>query len=458
MKSSRAERLKEQNRLLRIRDDVEKELKKIPGVFGVGVGLKEKAGEITEEFCFRVYVHEKKAKKNIPDSQLIPKEIQGVKTDVLIVREEKFIAEDNSKYRPLQGGIQIGNNKSSSIGTLGCIATLDADGSIVLLSNHHVLFAGSGGIGDKVGQPTHSSCCCCTCNEIGIILDGEKNATVDCAIARITSNEGFTNEIKDIGWIAGTNLAVVGDRVRKRGRTTRLTEGTVTDVVGKVEITPVAALPPFASFGDSGSVVINDDNEVVGLLYAIDVATMRLGFANHIAAVVARLGITINRTGSADSIPLLNSEKVQPHQEIQMASFTHFLKDCEKELKETVFGREILESIYKHHYEAISLVNHNREVKVAWNRYQGPSFVAHFMKNSKEDHYMIPESIQGITLQNLLIKMAVVLEKNGSLQLAQDVDRYAIDILNYAQTCRSVEEFLEKIKQKDKRLENMIPV
>ena len=59
----------------------EDELMSIPGVTGVDIGKKIVKGSKTDEIAIRVFVQKKKDK--VPEGQRIPKEIDGVKTDVM---------------------------------------------------------------------------------------------------------------------------------------------------------------------------------------------------------------------------------------------------------------------------------------------------------------------------------------------------------------------------------------
>jgi S1-C subfamily serine protease len=82
---------------------------------------------------------------------------------------------------------------------------------------------------------------------------------------------------------SGVAPAIIGDRVFKVGRTTGLTHGTITDVstvVGPVGYDPGECWfarsivvegvngTLFSDHGDSGSAVVKDNGEVIGLLYA----------------------------------------------------------------------------------------------------------------------------------------------------------------------------------------------
>jgi hypothetical protein len=69
----------------RIKDEAERELLKRPGVTGVDVGPKYVGGKETNTLAIRVYVEKK---KEVQGTSAIPKQIQGVPTDVI---ERKFV-------------------------------------------------------------------------------------------------------------------------------------------------------------------------------------------------------------------------------------------------------------------------------------------------------------------------------------------------------------------------------
>ena len=106
----------------------------------------------------------------------------------------------------------------------------------------------------------------------------------------------------------------MGMAVRKRGRTTELTHGSITatdyttnvdygDGLGVVTLTnqirivnDAAQSAFFGKKGDSGSVVVNPDNNVVGLYFAGNISGT-VGVANQIAAVLSALDISLCTKG-----------------------------------------------------------------------------------------------------------------------------------------------------------------
>lgn len=139
--------------------------------------------------------------------------------------------------------------------------------------------------------------------------------TVDCAVA--TLDGGISSDSKNLdllGQLSGvrTSPVDVGDVVAKIGRTTGVTHGTVTAIEldnvtvgydsgnatfnGQIEIEGTG-LQPFSRGGDSGSLIIDQNNLAAALLFAgTDTGGangMGLTYANPIELVLQALGITL---------------------------------------------------------------------------------------------------------------------------------------------------------------------
>ncbi len=133
------------DRILAIKKDAQVRLRTIPGVHAVGIGAKVVGGSRTSEPSIIVYTVKKKALSEIPPNELIPAEIDGVKTDVVeedIPRYHSSFPDTSGDYRSngLDGGIQIQAGQSDVLGTLGCIgATDDPEPKIVAITCHHVV-------------------------------------------------------------------------------------------------------------------------------------------------------------------------------------------------------------------------------------------------------------------------------------------------------------------------------
>ena len=128
----------------------EARLLEIPGVYHVSVGAKERGGKLSREMCIRVYVRAKQPLESIAPRDRIPREIEGVQTDVNVIQSAKPLA-NFGQYRPVKGGIAItnmiavpvalvpGSPYGFNVGTFGCTATRRSGGKPVLLTNCHVL-------------------------------------------------------------------------------------------------------------------------------------------------------------------------------------------------------------------------------------------------------------------------------------------------------------------------------
>ena len=234
---------------------------------------------------------------------------------------------------PIQLGTSGGNvfdiaNGYCCSGTLG--ALVQKGGSQYILSNSHV-FAGdvvSGGngrvaqIGDDVNQPGLVDANCSTANT-NIVADVSSLSTlyppgstpnVDCAIAQVRAGMVSTNgAILEVGTISASTVAAsVGQAVKKSGRTTGLTRGTISALNATVNVgyeTECAGgsftktftgqiivsqhHSSFLNSGDSGSLMIEDvstNPRAVGLLYA---GSSQSAVANPIGAVLSHLGATM---------------------------------------------------------------------------------------------------------------------------------------------------------------------
>ncbi|MEM9544882.1 MAG: hypothetical protein AAGA77_02865 [Bacteroidota bacterium] len=455
----------------KVRDKVEKELMKLPDVLAVGVGLKETAGELKRELCFKVTVQKKKSKRSIKKDHRIPEEIFGFKTDVVEVVVSQPPT-DRSKYRPLIGGCQIASSTKSGVGTLGCLAKRNSDNKIVLLTNWHVVVDNGAAVeNERIGQPNHNGCCsCCATGEIAVVSAGFLDNTHDCAIAVLNGQEGDTipevryiNEILGIGAVAGSANPLGGETVFKYGRTTELTRGIITNdntVIGvdfsdtydgfgtitrpgvTVQGQPVGT--SFIDFGDSGSVSVNELNQVVILNWAIQ-------GGGRISQVETDLGITIldssfPTTANKSGVPLggtaISSTPIPA---------PHFLEQLQDQLNASATGRILSELFDIHQKEILALVRKNREVMTAWHRYQGPAYLSHMSISAKRNK-PVPQEINGISLQNLLLKMTAVLKRNGSPELKQAVENNYLTVIEVFASGSKLEEWKRNLDELDNKL------
>lgn len=380
--------MKTLNEIQPIKQDIEKDFLSRPGVTGVGIAKKIKGGKITDELSIRVYVEEK---KDVPKDEMIPKTIKGIKTDVIerkfvlhpfLVRVEDIeLKADTSTYDPLQGGISIGpcrsvylNDAEAAcqgapgagnyifVGTLGAIVRDNNSGDEMLLSNFHVMCLDNGwNVGDDMVQPSRVDGGSCPADIVGELQRASLGGQVDCAVASHT-DRGYSCEIVDIGDVTGTATASVGMAVRKRGRTTGLTYGTVDDVnlsvtidycngLGNVTLTnqigidvETAKSTQFGNSGDSGSVVVDKNRKVIGLYFA-GTPDGTYGVANPIQAVLNTLDVKICVPKSKEILKEFKDLKEYREEFKYLKEYKE--KEKEKEFKEYKDFKEYKEKDFK---------------------------------------------------------------------------------------------------------------
>jgi hypothetical protein len=232
--------------------------------------------------------------------------ISGLSYEVEPVYSGRFMAlqDRTSRFRPAPGGVSIGCAAEINAGTLGAVL-YDNTGRKVILSNNHVLAASNEAkIGDKVYQPgqydggTENDVIGTLYKFIEIKLDGN---LVDAALATPLDDSLVSEDILEIGKPTGFGTATEGMHVKKSGRTTGVSDGIVFDTSATVKVggypwdnsifeDQIIITPAIIQQGDSGSVILDDSNRIVGLGFA---GSEVFGVANKIQYVVDMLGLTL---------------------------------------------------------------------------------------------------------------------------------------------------------------------
>lgn len=124
------------------------------GVVGVAVGYRNYMEEATDELALAVLVEKKRPVEALRPEDLIPRDLDGARTDVVEVGRLEAYATPRDRYRPtIPAGVSIGHYKVTA-GTLGAIVFDKATGEPLLLSNNHVLANSNDSlIGDPILQP-----------------------------------------------------------------------------------------------------------------------------------------------------------------------------------------------------------------------------------------------------------------------------------------------------------------
>jgi len=421
---------------------VRAQLEAIPGVVEVGIGIKESGHEMTGEPAFGVYVEEKKPPEEVPPGEMIPAEIAGFPTDVR-VRQKLTKQEDTAKYRPLKGGVQIARAGSDGLGTIACFGHLDTpEGEVILLTAAHVVGimqddtpAGrTGGSNNNIelGQPSHTESWCCKCNDIAVTVHGVNHRRLDYAIARLKPGVTRIAEIEEIGAITAIGEPMMGQAVKKRGRTTGLTTGNISmllmnaagTAVEGYEVKKNGGNDAFTLGGDSGAAVLNNANEIIGLHHEGngDTAT-----GPNIVSRGTRIQVVLDSLetdGFRISITTGGGGGESELEAPAPAAGADVLWAVELRLRQTEAGRHLWALIERHQREVLHLVNDVRPVTVAWRRNEGPTFLAAIGRSLKEPLYRIPHQVGGVSRVQCAVAIATMLDAHGSERLRADLAQH----------------------------------
>jgi hypothetical protein len=232
----------------------------------------------------------------------IPATVDGVPTEVRVVGDVVAYAKPGGGGGT-QCGTSTGNNLECAAGTIGAVVLKGS--TRYLLSNNHVFAReNAASIGEREDAPGrydgHPKCA--VTPQIGTLAQYQNinfggNNTVDCALALLTG----TCSVAQSGGYTATNsvtAASVGLAVKKSGRTSHLTHGTIQAInvtinvgysAGTATFTGQIMTPGnFINSGDSGSLMVTETgNSPVGLCFA---GGSGGSFANPIGAVLQALG------------------------------------------------------------------------------------------------------------------------------------------------------------------------
>ena len=306
-------------------------------VVACGVGFKETERGITDEPCVVVSVTRKMPEAQLSPADIVPKKLGEVKTDVVETGVIRALQGHKDRWRPAPGGVSIGHADITA-GTLGCLVT--RNGELFILSNNHVLANSNaaqrgdpiiqaarydgGALDDQIAAledfiPLNFGASPATCstatgvesflNWLAKLLGSSHRVMafqevpdrnlVDAAIARPLSGDLVEKRILEIGVPQGTRDVTLGARVKKSGRTTGFTTGRIIqiDVTTRVSYEGGTAIfeeqlmaGPMSQGGDSGSAVLDEDDFVIGLLFAGSDATTII---NPIQFVLDALNVEI---------------------------------------------------------------------------------------------------------------------------------------------------------------------
>jgi hypothetical protein len=452
------------------------------------------------ELVLKVYVDRKLAADEIDPAHLVPKEFEGIPTDVSEMpttgvslqtpppasgKPEISIKQiDKRRQRPLIGGSRIQVDLAgSSGGTLGFMLVNMADlAKVYALTNWHVLLgrndapptAGT----TKAGQPTNddSSTKCCSAI-IGKVAAGLRDVTSDVGLVQLDPGTQWKADILEIGSVAGAHPltgqeAATHPQVRKRGERSGLTGGTVDSIGAQTTVdgitrnntiivatNPDTGQPPntplfFSQHGDSGSALVNDDNEVIGVVFAHPdppnggyqglVEGWALPIQDLISAIHAHDAITVDVAvgvlpGILNTVPGAPMVAV-PRELVDGRAPAHVpvggmeiaappradLARLERDLDRSERGRALVSLWLEHQHELMRLLNTNRRVATVWHRSGGAALFQLLTRMVSDPELALPTSLHDEPLSSCLDRLYAVFHRFASpplrVQLAEAHD------------------------------------
>ncbi len=315
-------------------------------VVATGVGYKISEDGKTNELSVICSVTKKLRKSELNPRDLVPTQLDGIATDVVpsgIIRASNA---HRIPHRPAPGGVSIGHPDITA-GTFGCL--VKKNGQTFILSNNHVMANSNDAlIGDPILQPgpadggvnpgsqiarlsefvpmrylnsdaVGNSSGCSIANTSASILNffaklvgsqsrlqaittrhQSSNNEVDAAIAKPINDNDVRADIFGLGPINGIVEGELGMAVKKSGRTTELTSGEIDQIDVTVDVqygqnrtarfSDQLMSRSISTGGDSGAAVINNDNQMVGLLFA---GSDNTTLFNRVQNVFSALSVTL---------------------------------------------------------------------------------------------------------------------------------------------------------------------
>ena len=291
--------------LLETKKSIEQILLKREDVIGVGID--------NDRQTIRIYVNNEDLKTELPP---LPTKMSGFPIEIIPIPGFIPLGFRTDRYRPVVGGVSA-SHPNVTAGTIGAVITDKITGNKLLLSNNHV-FANSdsherptASVGDPILQP-------------GRVDGGDMNDTVatlyrwvpfsdknlnivDAALAlptdqNIASPYILMDSNNDLLQVHGIKSVSSPISVKKYGRPTGMDRGKVIDWDFTVAVdyedgitrnfTDQILARIETQGGDSGSLLLDENNNAVGLVFAggMDTDGNWFGVANKIRNVLAMFG------------------------------------------------------------------------------------------------------------------------------------------------------------------------
>lgn len=192
--------------------------------------------------------------------------------------------------------------------------------------------------------------------------------------------------------------------------------------------------------GDSGTMVINAANEIVGMIVAgvrpdevfgesastiVELADVQaISMFTPIRDIVSLLDVHIPASPNpwASSIPARGARVfAMPGAELEETARQRGLARMRDGLRRSRRGRLILGKIGLHGRELRFMFSRVRALAVAWQHLKGPAFMHHGIRSLREPGYVVPQNIDGVSRRKLIETLLPIIEQHASPRLLRDL-------------------------------------
>jgi len=184
----------------------------------------------------------------------------------------------------------------------------------------------------------------------------------------------------------------------------------------------------FSDHGDSGSAVLNSDNEIIGTVFAhTDDGS---GLVTPIQSIIKAFDITIataQTAGQTQTVPPF-ARSMLPESRAPIAGGMPISKnilDVQQEIVATPAGKEYADAITQHAGEVQRIINTNRRVAAVWQRSGGPQIIQAALNVAQNRTQAFPAEIEGKPLTDCVAKIVKTLTRYASPALAASLGKYA---------------------------------
>jgi hypothetical protein len=202
----------------------------------------------------------------------------------------------------------------------------------------------------------------------------------------------------------------------------------------QIGIVPKTDHVAFALQGDSGSVVLDAAQQIVGLLYGVPLKEKwgdtpffeMMCTASPIAAVQDHLNVKVADRATYPGVQIVPqplhtvTPAVAVADEAPASFVVQRLADAQDELQRTVTGSRLAQIARVRIPEIRALIEGNLRVAVVWGRIEGRRWLEQGLQCVLDRGYAFPSQLEGRSLVDCAERLMGILEVHGSAELARE--------------------------------------